>query len=60
MMRIFFSDESTFYIFVIVNKHNCRIWATNNPYTIIEVDMNSAKINVWFAISNKQIIGPYF
>jgi hypothetical protein len=43
-----------------VNKHNCRIWAADNPFMIIEAAMNSAKINVWCAMSNKQIVGPYF
>jgi hypothetical protein len=43
-----------------VNKHNCRIWSPNNTFTTIEHAMHSAKINVWCAMSNKQIIGPYF
>lgn len=58
--NIFFSDESTFYISGVVNKHNCRTWAANNPFTTIEVAMNSPKVNVWCSMSNKQIIGPYF
>jgi hypothetical protein len=51
--NIFFSDESTFYISGVVNKHNCRTWASNNPFTSIEVAMNSPKVNVWCAMSNK-------
>lgn len=58
--KIFFSDESTFYTSGIVNKHNCRIWSPSNPFITIEDAMNSAKVNVWCAMSNKQIIGPYF
>jgi hypothetical protein len=56
--KIFFSDESTFYLSGIVNKHYCRIWAPNNPYVTVEAAMNSAKINVWCAMSKTSIIGP--
>lgn len=58
--NIFFSDESTFYISGVVNKHNCRIWAATNPFISIEAAMNSPKVNVWCAMSSKEIIGPYF
>ncbi|CAF1445158.1 unnamed protein product [Adineta ricciae] len=58
--NIFFSDESTFYISGLVNKHNCRVWAENNPYITMESAMKSAKVNVWCAMSNKEIIGLYF
>ena len=58
--NIFFSDESTFYISGVVNKHNCRTWAATNPFTTIEAAMNSPKVNVCCTMSNKQIIGPYF
>jgi hypothetical protein len=58
--NFFFSDESTFYISGVVNKHNCRIWTPTNPFISIETAMNTAKVNVWCAMSSKQIIGPYF
>ena len=58
--NIFFSDESCFHLSGLVNKHNCRIWSTNNPHFTVETAMNSAKVNVWCAMSRTQIIGPYF
>ncbi|CAF1240464.1 unnamed protein product [Didymodactylos carnosus] len=58
--NIFFPDESTFYVSGVVNKHNCRIWTPTNPFITIESAMKSPKVNVWCAMSNKQIIGPYF
>lgn len=58
--NVFFSDESSFYVSGMVNKHNCRIWAASNPFVTVEAAMNSPKINVWCAMSNNQIIGPYF
>ena len=44
--NIFFSNESTFYISGVVNKHNCRTWAATNPFTTIVAAMNSPKVNV--------------
>ena len=37
-----------------------RTWAATNPFITIEAAMNSPKVNVWCAMSNTQIIGPYF
>ena len=56
----FFFSDSTFYISGVVNKHNCRTCAVTNPFTTIEAAMNSPKVNVWCAMSNKQIIGSDF
>jgi len=58
--NVFFSDESSFYVSGMMNEHNCRIWAASNPFVTVEAAMNSPKINVWCAMSNNQIIGPYF
>ena len=42
-----------------MNKHYCRTWAATKPFTTIEAAMNSPKVNLWGAMSNKQIIGRY-
>jgi hypothetical protein len=57
---IFFSDEATFHISGIVNKHNCRIWSEDNPYMTAETALNSPKVTVWCAMSSKEIVGPFF
>ncbi|CAF4075045.1 unnamed protein product [Rotaria sp. Silwood2] len=44
---IFFSDEATFHISGTVHKHNCRIWARDNPHVTMEVSMNSPKVTVY-------------
>ena len=54
-----FSDESSFYISEIVNKHVCRTSAATNPFTTIGVAMNSPKVNVWCVMSHEQIIGSW-
>ncbi|GBL88047.1 hypothetical protein AVEN_133706-1 [Araneus ventricosus] len=40
-------------------KHNCRIWVSENPHAVQEVERNSPKINVWCALSHDAVIGPF-
>jgi len=35
--RLIFSDECTFHMCGKVNKHNVRIWGTENPKSVVEV-----------------------
>ena len=41
-----FSDKATFYISGKVNKHNIRIWGSENPCGVVEKERDSPKINV--------------
>ena len=52
-----FSDEATFHVSGKVNKHNIRIWGSQNPCEVLE--RNSPKINVWCGLMHNQIIGPF-
>ncbi len=56
----FFSDEATFYLNGLVNKHNIRYWSETNPHFTIETVMKSPKLNVWCAMSKNRLIGPFF
>ncbi|GBM07010.1 hypothetical protein AVEN_63457-1 [Araneus ventricosus] len=58
--HIIFSDEATFHVSNKVNKHNCRIWGSENPQAVHEVERNSPKINVWCALSHDTVIGFFF
>ena len=58
--NLFFSDEATFYLNGLVNKHNVRYWSDTNPHVTIESVMKSPKLNVWCAMSKNQSVGPYF
>jgi len=58
--NIWFSDEAVFHLSGRVNRHNTRIWGTENPKVIEEKERDSPKLVVWCAISAKGIIGPYF
>jgi hypothetical protein len=55
-----FSDEATFHLSGKVNRHNCRIWGSENPHEFIEHERDSPKINVWCALSHTRVIGPFF
>ena len=58
--NIWFSDEAVFHLSRRVNRHNTRIWGTENPKVIAEKERDSPKLFVWCAISARGIIGPYF
>ena len=44
--NLFFSDEATFYLNGLVNKHNVRYWSDTNPHVTIQTVMKSPKLNV--------------
>ena len=55
-----FSDESTFHVSGLINRHNSRIWGSQNPHETCELERNSPKLNVWCGIMRNKIIGPFF
>lgn len=58
--RLVFSDEATFHLSGKVNRHNVRIWGLQNPHTALQHERDSAKINVFCAISLTKVYGPFF
>ncbi|KAJ4449078.1 hypothetical protein ANN_00473 [Periplaneta americana] len=50
-------DEATFHVSGKVNRHNCRIWGSENPSVVIEHQRDSPKWNVWCGIMRDRIIG---
>jgi hypothetical protein len=55
-----FGDESTFHISGKVNKHNVRIWGTENPGEMVEHGRDSPKVNVFCAESRTKVYRPFF
>lgn len=55
-----FSDEANFHISGKVNRHNVRIWGTQQPYVTVQHERDSAKVNVFAAISKSKLYGPFF
>jgi hypothetical protein len=35
-VKIVFSDEVTFYVSGLVNRHNVSIWRSNNPHVVVQ------------------------
>lgn len=59
--NIVFSDEATFTLTGTVNRQNCRYWARENPKWMREHHTQfPQKINVWAAIVENRLIGPYY
>ena len=57
--KIFFGDEADFTLGGYVNKQNCQN-LSENPYLIEESPLHPEKFNVWFTLSPKCMMGPYF
>ena len=55
-----FSDEATFHVNGKVNKHNTRIWGTENPHELLEHQRDSLNVTVFCAMSKKAVYGPFF
>jgi hypothetical protein len=61
LMKICFSDESTFFLNGALNRHNCRYWSDENPHEFREGNTQyPQKLNVWAGILGDCIIGPFF
>ena len=56
--NIWFSDEAIFHLSGRENRHNTRIWGTENPKVIEEKERDSPKLVVWCVISATSIILP--
>lgn len=60
LQRVCFSDEATFHTSGKVNRHNVRIWGSENPNFTREEIRDSPKVNVWCGLMHNKIIGPFF
>ena len=58
--RVIFSDEVTFFLSGKVNRHNTRIWGSQNLHALIEMERDSPKVNVFCAIFRRCVFGPFF
>lgn len=60
LKRVLFSDEATFHTSGVVNRHNCRIWGSQQPNNVQEHVRDSPKLNVWCGLLYDKVIGPFF
>ena len=56
-----FTDESQFYRDGVNNTHNSRVWTDDNPHATMESKFQQHfSVNVWCAVLDDQLIGPFF
>ena len=60
LKRVCFSDESTFHVSGLINRHNSGIWGSHNPHETYKLKRDFPKLNVWCGIMHDNIIGPFF
>ncbi|KFM71496.1 hypothetical protein X975_02205, partial [Stegodyphus mimosarum] len=60
LKRIMFSDEASFHLSGIVNRHNVRIWGSENTHEYREAQRDFPKVNVWCGLMHDRVIGPLF
>jgi hypothetical protein len=53
-------DEATFNVSRRVNRHNYRIWGSENPHTIREIERDRAEVNVWCALCSVALSLHFF
>lgn len=47
LKTVIFTDEATFHVNGTVNRHNCRIWGSEQPHEFIQYERDTPKVNVW-------------
>ena len=55
LKKVHFNDEATFHVNGAVNRHNVRIWGSENPHAYVEHQHDSPNVNVFCAISSKKV-----
>ena len=54
-----FCSATKRHIWGIVNIHNCRIWAEEQPNVFSEWQLDSTKISVWLGLMKDKIYSPF-
>ena len=60
LKRVCFNDESTFRLSGLLNRHNLKIWGSENLHDACELERDSSKLNLWCGIIHDKIIGLFF
>ena len=58
--KIVWTDEATFKLSGLVNRHNCVYWASENPHEVLAKNLKEPGVTVWGGISSQGLIGPFF
>ena len=55
-----FTDEAQFNRDGVNNTHNSHVWADENPHATVESNFQLRfSVNVWCAVLDDQLIGPF-
>ena len=57
---VLWSDEVYFSMDGMVNRHNCIIWAAENPRKVVTTSLHPAKLCVWMAFSANYKLKAFF
>jgi hypothetical protein len=60
LSNVMFYDKAIFLTCGKVNRHNIRIWGSENPHSVREHVRDSKKVNVWCGMMKDRIIGSFF
>ena len=60
LLRSWFSVMRRRFMCGKVNRHNVRIWGTENPHATMEHVRDSPKMNMFCAVSSCKVYGPIF
>ncbi|GFV83887.1 uncharacterized protein TNCV_387951 [Trichonephila clavipes] len=60
LSNLLWTDEAHFTLRGSVDTPNCRIWATENPRTVVETPLHDEKVTVWVGFTTSTVIGPFF
>ena len=60
LIKVLFTEDACFHVSGKVNRHNVRIWGSENPHMVIEHIRNTPKVNVWYRLPHDRLMGPFF
>jgi hypothetical protein len=59
LRRWIFSDEPMFYILGRADGRYCRLWGSENPQTILEIERVSPEVNARCVLTYSEVLGPF-
>jgi inhibitor of nuclear factor kappa-B kinase subunit alpha len=58
--NVLWSDEAIFTLDGYVNTHNCVVWGTQKPETVLTHQLHSPKLSVWMGFTSHFRLLPFF
>ncbi len=54
-----YSDKDWIHLNRYINSQDYHLWASENPNAFVEKGLCSQKVDMWYAVSRKQVVGPF-